>query len=187
MSINNMPDRRAAGLPTQPPKAAPRALERLHQKMLAAVFFMGISASVISADIFESSPAARGTQKSELLVTVKGIRNSQGRIVIQLWNAPAGFPQHSEKRFKEVTIDASSAVAAAVNTSFKGLAPGTYAVSTLHDENNNGRMDTNAFGAPREGVAVSNNVVKLMRAPSFDEASFQLPADGGNIVLELRY
>jgi len=40
---------------------------------------------------------------------------------------------------------------------FPGVAPGRYAVSVFHDENSNGKMDTNFIGIPREGVGASNN------------------------------
>jgi len=34
---------------------------------------------------------------------------------------------------------------------------GKYAVSVFHDENSNGKLDTNFLGIPREGVGASNN------------------------------
>jgi uncharacterized protein (DUF2141 family) len=70
-------------------------------------------------------------------------------------------------------------VSGTVTATFSDLAPGTYAVSTLHDENGNGKMDTNVFGIPREGWAVSNNVVTHTHAPSFEQASFEIPVGGG--------
>jgi uncharacterized protein (DUF2141 family) len=39
---------------------------------------------------------------------------------------------------------------------FPGVAPNTYAVSVFHDENSNGKLDTNFMGIPREGVGASN-------------------------------
>jgi uncharacterized protein (DUF2141 family) len=40
---------------------------------------------------------------------------------------------------------------------FPGVTPGTYAISVFHDENSNGKLDTNLLGIPREGVSASNN------------------------------
>ena len=56
--------------------------------------------------------------------------------------------------------------------------PGAYAVSTLHDENKNNKMDTNAFGFPKEGYGASNNVVTHLHAASFDQAKFQVSDSG---------
>jgi uncharacterized protein (DUF2141 family) len=60
---------------------------------------------------------------------------------------------------------------------FEGLKPGTYAVSVLHDENANGRLETNFLGIPREGAGISNNASPEFSAPRFNDAAFQLKAD----------
>ena len=160
----------------------------MFRPLITGIVLASISISFVSAEIHELSPRqVQVTQKAELIVVVKGIRNATGRIIIQLWNSPSGFPEHSEQRFKEATKDASSAADGVVKTSFEDLALGTYAVSVLHDEDNNGRMDKNAFGVPREGIAVSNHLVKVMRAPTFGEASFAISAPQKKIFLELRY
>jgi uncharacterized protein (DUF2141 family) len=125
--------------------------------------------------------------KASLTVTLTGIRNDKGQVFIQLWNASEGFPKQGEKAYKYVAIDASKAVNGTVTTTFSDLTPGTYAVSSLHDENRNGKMDTNAFGIPKEGWAVSNNVVTHMHAPSYEQASFQLPSSGQTISIALHY
>ena len=36
---------------------------------------------------------------------------------------------------------------------FKGLKDGVYAIAIIHDENTNGKLDTNFIGIPAEGVA----------------------------------
>jgi uncharacterized protein (DUF2141 family) len=136
------------------------------------------------------SPAATSSDnaiKETLTVYVTGIRNDQGQVFIQLWNTPDGFPRQGEKALKFVAIDATKAANGTVTTTFSDLAPGTYAVSTLHDENRNGKMDTNAFGIPKEGWAVSNNVVTHMHAPSFEQASFQLQQSDQMISIGLHY
>jgi uncharacterized protein (DUF2141 family) len=73
----------------------------------------------------------------------------------------------------------------AVTATFSDLTPGTYAVSVLHDENGNGKMDINVFGIPTEGWAVSNNVVTHMHAPSYEQASFPVPPSGKEISIAL--
>ena len=123
-------------------------------------------------------PASPNAAKASLTVSLAGIRNDKGQVFIQLWNAPDGFPKQGNRAYKFVVIDANKAVKGTVTATFANLAPGTYAVSTLHDENRNGKMDTNAFGIPKEGWAVSNNVLTHTHAPSFDQASFQLSSSG---------
>jgi uncharacterized protein (DUF2141 family) len=125
--------------------------------------------------------------KTSLTVSLTGIRNDKGQVFIQLWTKPDGFPKQGDKAYKFVAIDANKAVNGTVTTTFTDLAPGTYAVSTLHDENRNGKMDSNMLGIPKEGWAVSNNIVTHTHAPSFEQASFQIPAGGQRISIELHY
>ena len=68
---------------------------------------------------------------------------------------------------------------------FKDLAPGTYALMITHDENGNGKLDTNALGMPLEGYGFSNNP-RVMRKPTFAEAQFTVGADNVVVAVELR-
>ena len=56
---------------------------------------------------------------------------------------------------------------------FTAVMPGTYAVSVVHDENSNGKLDTNFIGMPREGVGASNDAKGHMGPPKFSAASFR--------------
>jgi uncharacterized protein (DUF2141 family) len=66
---------------------------------------------------------------------------------------------------------------------FAGVAPGPYAVSVVHDENSNGRLDTNFIGIPREGAGASNNAKGHFGPPKFDAASFRYA--GGQLELKI--
>ena len=52
------------------------------------------------------------------------------------------------------------------------------AVTLFHDENKNGKFDSNMIGYPLEGYGFSNNVVPQFRAPSFDECKFHYDGTG---------
>jgi len=130
--------------------------------------------------------ASNAAQKVTLTVSVSGVRNDKGQVLIWVWNGPDGFPKKGDKSYKVVAIDANKAVNGMVTTTFE-LPPGTFAVTTLHDENKDGEMDTNAFGIPKEGYGASNNVVTHLHAPSFDQSKFQLTASGHKISISMRY
>ncbi len=66
---------------------------------------------------------------------------------------------------------------------FEAIAPGTYALAVIHDENMNGKLDTNWLGFPTEGYGFSNDAKTSLGAPSFSAASF--PYDGQNIDLTI--
>jgi uncharacterized protein (DUF2141 family) len=55
---------------------------------------------------------------------------------------------------------------------FKGMPPGVYGVSAFHDEDKDGKLDTNFVGYPTEEYCASNNARNLMSAPSWKDASF---------------
>ena len=55
---------------------------------------------------------------------------------------------------------------------FKEVPAGTYGISAFHDENNDGKLDTNLVGYPIEEYCASNNARNLMSAPSFRDAKF---------------
>jgi uncharacterized protein (DUF2141 family) len=66
---------------------------------------------------------------------------------------------------------------------FEDIPPGTYAMAVVHDENMNGKLDTNWFGVPTEGYGFSNNARGVLSAPSFSDAKFNY--DGRNIELTM--
>lgn len=59
----------------------------------------------------------------------------------------------------------------------------TYAVNLFHDENQNGTLDKNLFGIPKEGYAISNNPNGY---PTFKNSSFLLNSDK-NITIKVQY
>ena len=52
------------------------------------------------------------------------------------------------------------------------LPPGNYAIKAFHDVNDNGEMDFNWMGVPKEPSGFSNNARATMSAPAFKEAAF---------------
>jgi uncharacterized protein (DUF2141 family) len=57
---------------------------------------------------------------------------------------------------------------------FKDIPKGEYAVSFVHDENDNKKMDTNFIGIPKEDFGCSNNATGVMGPPKYEDAKFQL-------------
>lgn len=60
---------------------------------------------------------------------------------------------------------------------FKDLKEGKYAVRYFHDENMNGRLETNFVGKPAEGYGFSNNVTAKFGPPPFEKWLFQINSD----------
>jgi uncharacterized protein (DUF2141 family) len=68
-----------------------------------------------------------------------------------------------------------------------GLVPGRYAVSVIHDQNGNGKLDTNLVGLPTEGYGFSRDARGTIGPPGFEAAAFDLPAAGAKQIIKLGY
>lgn len=67
---------------------------------------------------------------------------------------------------------------------FTNVAPGVYSGGAFHDANDNGKLDSNWIGIPKEGVASSNNAKGRLGPPKFKDASFEYK--GGLFTQDLR-
>ena len=119
----------------------------------------------------------------ELKVTVTKLR-AGGILSVVLFNKDDGFPVKLEKGFQ--TIKISDIKTGSQTVIFKNLPKSRYAVAVFHDENSNGKIDTNWIGMPKEGIAVSNKAKGFMGPPSFKDASFVLDTEKA-ISIDIKY
>jgi uncharacterized protein (DUF2141 family) len=107
----------------------------------------------------------------------------EGVLGCRLYSSPTGFPKEPTPRQQQKAITGTT-----VRYTFEGVPTGTYAVSVMHDENANGKLDANFLGIPTEGYGVSNNHTHAMSAPTWDESKFDVK-DGQDVRLgiALRY
>jgi len=120
----------------------------------------------------------------DLVVQVQGLRNSSGQVACSLYASAAGFPGDPKKAVRRV---AAPVAGAAGTCRFAGLAAGAYAVSVLHDENGNGKMDKNFMGLPSEGFGASNDPEAKFGPPKYADAQFNHPAVAQTLVVHVRY
>jgi len=109
----------------------------------------------------------------DIKVTAIDIPNSKGKIYIGLFNKAQGF-REVNKTFKQMSMQIDSS---RVSYTFHNIPKGTYAISIFHDANNNGKLDTNFLGIPKEAYGFSHNIRHIMRATSYNEAKFVLGKD----------
>ncbi len=124
-------------------------------------------------------------QTGTIVVSIEALRNCDGYVRVELWASEDGFPRDQEKAFRRVmsVIEGES-----VQFVFDDLTFGEYAVSALHDENEDGEMNMNLFG-PKEGYCISNGVRGsiLSGAPGFDDASFILEDEELMLPMDMGY
>jgi uncharacterized protein (DUF2141 family) len=153
----------------------------LEVRRSAALALLGCALFAITTERLtaqsQAQPAAAQTT-STLTVHVLGLRNATGTVRLTLYR------DSKPVETRNLEIDAHTLSAKAV---FEKIPQGIYAVYLFHDENSNGKMDTNFFGMPVEGYGMSNNPPKKMGRPGFDETNFQLNRPEGDIDIKLIY
>jgi uncharacterized protein (DUF2141 family) len=137
------------------------------QSLFPGVFKLAVSGLLIGC----CGVSAAGN----LIVTVERLKESGGHVRVALFNDPKTFPktvligQKAEARVPSVTLI------------FNDLQPGRYAVSAFQDLNLNDKLDTNAFGMPREPYGFSQGARGRFGPPSFGDASFEFDGKDQNI------
>jgi uncharacterized protein (DUF2141 family) len=147
-----------------------------------------VAAAIFSLLLWAPFPSLTAQTKDTgtLTVRVTGARNTKGKIGVTLFQDAQGFPDDTSKAVRQQSVDIDPNTMSAQVT-FKDLPRGAFAVSVLHDENGNGKMDKNFVGIPKEGYGASNNPKKKKRAPTFDEAKFSLNTSEQTIEITLIY
>jgi uncharacterized protein (DUF2141 family) len=123
-------------------------------------------------------------KKGNLKVVVNNIKSKSGQIGFSLYNSADAFPSQTEKALisEFVKIAGNS-----VEYTFTNLPLGTYAVSVVHDEDNDKKLKTNFLGMPKEGVGVSNNAKGLFGPPKYNDAKFDFNKSEQTITITLAY
>lgn len=120
-------------------------------------------------------------QTGSIEVNVTNIESKKGTIRIGLFASEKDFLKNA---IKGKVVKASGSE---VTVSFENLEPGEYAVSVIHDENENGELDKNVFGIPKEGFAFGNNAMGSFGPPSFEKAKIVISDQRERQVLKLKY
>lgn len=113
-----------------------------------------------------------------------GFRNDRGIARITLFRDSKGFPDNAALAFQTHSAVITNGHSVVV---FDDTPVGDYAIGVLHDENDNGRMDTNWLGIPIEGYGASNNPRGRTSAPSFKSALFKLAHGGLTLSITINY
>lgn len=126
-----------------------------------------------------------GMHRGDLMLEISDIRNTKGEILIAVFNQSEGFPEDESKFFRADTIRGLRGTTA--RTLFKDLTYGEYAITLMHDENVDGKMEYSWIGMPQEGYGFSTNYRPKFRAPKFEETSFQFTEQGQVVRIKMIY
>jgi uncharacterized protein (DUF2141 family) len=123
------------------------------------------------------------TPNYRLTVTITSLRSNDGTVYVSLYNSEAGYPTDPNKAFRKTFVKIINRKAVAV---FDSIPDGIYTVGCFHDEDGNGKLNTNFLGIPTEGVGASNDATGFMGPPKFKDASFPVRMNS-SIAIHMQY
>lgn len=114
-------------------------------------------------------------------IDITEIPSIKGVVRIALFNREEGFRDENYAFRKELfPVKGKQAT-----WEFRDVPPGKYAVAVYHDEENNGKLDTNFFGIPTDAYGFSNNAMGMFGPPDFEDASFVVAGGVRKISIKL--
>jgi uncharacterized protein (DUF2141 family) len=122
---------------------------------------------ILILTIFLLLITARSYSQFKLQIEISQLRNNKGNVMLQLFDS------------REEVIDSliTSISENKCILSVANLPGGSYAIRYYHDENLNGKMETNMIGKPTEGYGFSNNVTGKFGPPPFKKWLFEVTGD----------
>ncbi len=106
-------------------------------------------------------------------VEVSGFENDKGKARLLLFNTrqkkyfPSGHKYAQIRLIQDIRNGKATFF-------LNGINYGDYAISVHHDENNDGEVNTNWIGLPKEGLGASNDAKGSFGPPDFEDAVFTL-------------
>lgn len=107
-----------------------------------------------------------------LTVNVEGLESNEGMVSVGLYNSEGTWLSDIFTS-KRSTINNNSATVQLTN-----IPAGTYAISSYHDQNEDGKLDIGWFGIPSEPYACSKGAVGRYGPPTWSDALFTVDSDG---------
>ncbi len=139
-----------------------------------AQIFIAILISCVS--LLAQEPTAEG---KEITIETYNADSDEGMVFIALYNKEDHFLKKPVFRESTAIANGKSEVV------FKNILPGVYAVSVYHDENNNGKLDTNFIGVPKEATGTSNNAPARFGPPKWKDAKFEVKNEAIKLKIKL--
>lgn len=117
-----------------------------------------------------------------IIVTITNLETAKGEVRCALFRGAEGFPREPERAAFRVVGTIEGEVGHCV---FAGIPPGPAAITVIHDENNNKKLDMRMGLIPSEGIGWSNNPKVRFGPPSFEQARFAVGAAPISMAIQL--
>jgi uncharacterized protein (DUF2141 family) len=114
--------------------------------------------------------ASAAAQTGKLAVRMTNFAHNRGVVRLHLHNQAESFPTKPAESVRTDSADISGNQALVV---FDDLPYGEYAIAVHHDEDGDGRVNTNLLGIPTEDMGVSNDAKGSFGPPKYEDAKFE--------------
>lgn len=141
---------------------------------------MNVTQKLLASIICIASIAPATVSAAELTVTINGIASDKGKVLVALYDTAEIWMKRAIK------YAGAEAKTNSLTVVMKDLPEGDYAISIHHDENGNGKFDTNVIGIPLEPYGFSNDAAGNFGPPTFEQAKFKLDGDKKSIVINFK-
>jgi uncharacterized protein (DUF2141 family) len=111
--------------------------------------------------------------QNTILVHVKNVDSASGHVKVAVYDSDETFLSF-DGVLKTGTAPAHEGI---VTMQIVDIPIGEYALAVFHDENGNGKLDTNWLGIPKEKVAFSRAKMKTFGPPRYKECAFRVTSD----------
>ena len=106
-------------------------------------------------------------QIGQLKVTIEGLENNKGKVMVGLFASKEGYS--SDKELRGCSSEIKDRKAECI---FEGIPYGIYAIKAYQDKNGNAKLDKNFMGIPNEPYGFSNNAQGEFGPPKWEDAKF---------------
>jgi uncharacterized protein (DUF2141 family) len=124
----------------------------------------------------------RAADTQQVLI-VTNLDKIKGKLYIGWYKSEEEFRKPDKAVFQKIVAVENKE---SVEIPFDNVPPGTYAVAIFLDKNDNGKIDTNMFGIPKEKYGFSNNKYPLTRAATYRESAFTVGEKATPITIKLK-
>lgn len=130
-----------------------------------------ISGVIVVLIVLCLSPVAYCQYGSDLNILIPNIKTIKGSFKICLVNSKLDYLKNCfQEKNVFVTDDR-------LRVTFENIPVGEYVITLFHDQNNDGKLNTNFIGIPKEPYGFSNNPMSIFGPPNYKKCIFQVEGD----------
>lgn len=121
--------------------------------------------------------------QGSLSIQVTNVQEPKGSMVIALFPDAKTFDSEQPALYNKISVTKAGPILC----TFPKVNHGQWVVAVYHDLNNNGQLDKNLAGVPKEPYGFSNGIKSKWRKPKFNENAFSMDANSKKMEVKINY